>query len=301
LTGHGERDIQNAADTAYTRARTVLESKNYTVKTLNLLAENKIPADALSIIIDGPTQPISAEEMTLLQAFGTKGGSLIVMEDASLAPNTEKPTDPLADYLSNTWGITINNDIVIDPSSSQINYAIENTYGSHPITSKLQVLNLVSFFPNARSLALKTNTQDVQTTALVTTVDRAWGETDFAALQNNQVSFDASVDFAGPLTIAAAAQNSKNNGRLVVIGDSAFASDLYFDQYGNGDLFINAVDWAAGQGNMINLTTGKAITREMSLPNSFTILMLAFVFVILIPGIVIAAGVTSWIMRRKRG
>ena len=60
LTGHGERDIQNPADKAYTRARTVLESKNYTVKTLNLLAENKIPTDALSIIIDGPTQPISS-------------------------------------------------------------------------------------------------------------------------------------------------------------------------------------------------------------------------------------------------
>ena len=38
LTGHGERDIQNSSDKAYTRARTVLESKNYTVKSLNLLA-----------------------------------------------------------------------------------------------------------------------------------------------------------------------------------------------------------------------------------------------------------------------
>jgi hypothetical protein len=46
LAGHGERDIQNPGDKAYTRARTVLESKNYTVKSLNLLAQNKIPDDA---------------------------------------------------------------------------------------------------------------------------------------------------------------------------------------------------------------------------------------------------------------
>jgi ABC-type uncharacterized transport system involved in gliding motility auxiliary subunit len=301
LTGHGERDIQNSSDKAYTRARTVLESKNYTVKTLNLLAENKIPDDALAIIIDGPTQPISEQEMVLLKAFVDKGKALVVMEDAPLAANPGAAADPLLDYLTNIWGIKLEKDLVIDPSSSQIIVAIENAYGSHPITSKLQNQNMVSFFPTARSLTINGKIQDVQTTSLVSTVDRAWGETDFTALQSNQVSFDASVDFPGPLTIAAASQNSTTNGRVVVIGNSTFASDLYFDQYGNGDLFINSVDWAAGQENMINLTTNTPISRQMRLQNSFTILLLAFVFVILIPGLVIAGGVASWLARRRRG
>ena len=301
LTGHGERDIQNPGDKAYTRARTVLESKNYTVKSLNLLAENKIPTDALSIIIDGPTQPISSQEMTLLKAYVTKGGSLIIMEDSSLASNTGKTADPLIDYLTTTWGITIVNDLVIDPSSSQIIVAVENAYGSHPITDKLQSQNMVSFFPTACSLTLKSNIQNVQATALVTTINTSWGETDFTALQNNQVSFDAKIDFAGPLTVAAAAENSTTNGRVVVVGDSSFASDIYFDQYGNGNLFINAVDWAAGQGNMINLTSSQPISRQMRLTSSFTVLLLAFAFVNLIPGLIIAAGVSSWLVRRSRG
>jgi ABC-type uncharacterized transport system involved in gliding motility auxiliary subunit len=143
LAGHGERDIQNPADKAYTRARTVLESKNYTVKSLNLLAENKIPADALSIIIDGPTQPVSSQEMSILGAYVAKGGSLIVMEDSSLVSNAGKPVDPLLKYLTTTWGITIQNDLVIDPSSSQIIVAVENAYGTHPITDKLQSQNMV--------------------------------------------------------------------------------------------------------------------------------------------------------------
>ena len=301
LIGHGERDIQNAADKAYTRARTVLESKNYTVKTLNLLAENKIPEDASTIIIDGPTQPISSAELALLKSYVTNGKSLILMEDSSLASNAGKPTDPLLDYLTKTWGITLENDLVIDPNSPQLDVAIENTYGAHDITSKLQSQNLATFFPLARSLTLKTDTQGVQIISLVATVNKAWGEIDFTALQNNKVAFDASADFAGPLTIAAAAQNTTTNSRLVVIGDATFASDLYFDQYGNGDLFINSVDWAAGQGNIINLTSSQAISRQMRLPNSLTILLLAFVFVILIPGLIIAGGITSWAMRRKRG
>ena len=301
LTGHGERDIQNPGDKSYTRARTVLESKNYTVKSLNLLAQNKIPTDALSIIIDGPTQPISSQEMSLLKAYVNKGGSLIVLEDSSLASNAGKPVDPLVDYLTSTWGITLVNDLVIDPSSSQIIVAVENAYGTHPITDKLQSQNMVSFFPTACSLTLNSNVQNVQTTALVTTINTSWGETDFTALQNNKVAFDSSIDFAGPLTVAAAAENSTTKGRVVVVGDSTFASDIYFDQYGNGDLFINAVDWAAGQGNMINLTSSQPISRQMRLPSSFTVLLLAFVFVILIPGLIIAGGVGTWLARRRRG
>jgi ABC-type uncharacterized transport system involved in gliding motility auxiliary subunit len=301
LSGHGERDIQNPGDKSYTRARTVLESKNYTVKSINLLAQNKIPADALSIIIDGPTQPISSQEMSLLKAYVSKGGSLIVLEDSPMATNTGKPVDPLVDYLTGTWGVTLVNDLVIDPSSSQIIVAVENAYGTHPITDKLQSQNMVSFFPTARSLTLNSNVQNIQTTALVTTINTSWGETDFTALQNNKVAFDSTVDFAGPLTVAAAAENSTTKGRVVVVGDSTFASDIYFDQYGNGDLFINAVDWAAGQGNMINLTSSQPISRQMRLPSSFTVLLLAFVFVILIPGFIIAAGVAAWLVRRRRG
>jgi ABC-type uncharacterized transport system involved in gliding motility auxiliary subunit len=301
LTGHGERDIQNPGDKAVTRTRTVLESKNYTVKSLNLLSENKIPDDALAIVIVGPTQPISSQEVSLLKAYLEKGKALIVMEDASLVSDPGKPLDPLFNYLSTNWGITFVNDLVIDPSSSQVIVAIENSYGSHPITDKLRNQNMVTFFPTARSLTIDMKVQNVQTTELVKTIDRSWGETDFAALQNNQATFDSSVDFPGPLTIAAASQNSTNKGRVVAIGNSAFASDLYFDQYGNSDLFINSVDWAAGQANMINLTSSQPVSRQMRLPNNLTILLLALVFILLIPGLVIAGGVASWLVRRSRG
>lgn len=301
LTGHGERSTESSGDKNYTRVKTVLESKNYTVNTLNLLAQNKIPTDALAIIISGPTQPISTEEMSLLKDYVSKGGSLIVLEEPNLTTDASKISDPLLDYLSTTWDITIDNDLVIDPTSSQLAIAIENSYGSHSITASLVSQNLVSFFPTARSLTLKTTNQAVQTTALVKTIDSAWGETNFTALQNNQATYDAGTDLAGPLTIAAAAENSNAKGRIVVFGDSDFASDAYFDQYGNSDLFINSVDWAAGQENLISLTSKTPITREMVPLTNTTILILAFFFVILVPGLIVAGGVASWLIRRSRG
>src|SRR5215216_932462 len=135
LTGHGERDTKQSGETALTRAVATLESKNYSVKTLNLLAENTIPDDARVIVIAGPTKPVSENEVRLLTDFLGKGGSLIVMEDPTALTQFGESKDPLADMLAQDWGITFDNDIVIDLNSTEPTFAVSVIpYGSHPIT-----------------------------------------------------------------------------------------------------------------------------------------------------------------------
>jgi ABC-type uncharacterized transport system involved in gliding motility auxiliary subunit len=299
LTGHGERDIQTAGNTAYTAAKTALEAKNYKVQSLNLIATNKIPADATVIVIAGPTQPISAAEQILLQDYVSKGGALVVMEEPTPLTQFGNSPDPLAAYLAATWGISFDNDIVIDTNTSQPLYAVAAKYGTHPITEKLQ--GLVSFFPSARSLSLGTNLTN-QPTVLVATASSAWGETDFASLQaNGQVAFNAATDFPGPLTLVVAVTDTKSNNHVVVFGDADFASDAFFGQYANGDMFINAIDWATGQEQLLNLNTPTAISRTLALPSSFWLLVMAISFLFVLPGLVIAGGVVSWLIRRSRG
>jgi ABC-type uncharacterized transport system involved in gliding motility auxiliary subunit len=69
LTGHGERDINASGTTGMSRALETLQNKNYTVKTLNLMAENSVPADARTVIIAGPTKPLSAAEVGILNQY----------------------------------------------------------------------------------------------------------------------------------------------------------------------------------------------------------------------------------------
>lgn len=299
LTGHGERDIQKAGDTAYTLVRAALEAKNYKVQTLNLIAQNQIPQDALAIIIAGPQQPLSAQEVKLIEAFVAKGGALIAMQEPLPVTNFGASPDPLADYLSNTWGITYNNDIVIDPNSNQPIVAVANSYSPHLITEKLQ--GLVSFYPTTRSLVVSLNSSGALATPLVITIDRAWGETDFDALQNNQVSYDQGVDFPGPLTLAAAIEDPAGKSRLVVFGDADFASDSFYAQYANGDMLINAIDWAAQQENLIQLTAKTPITRTLNMPSNTAQLLIGFTLICVIPGLIIAAGIATWLKRRARG
>jgi ABC-type uncharacterized transport system involved in gliding motility auxiliary subunit len=299
LTGHGERDLQTAGNTAYTAAKAALEAKNYKVQPLNLVVTNKIPSDATVIVIAGPTQPITAAEQTLLQDYVSKGGALVVMEEPTPLTQFGSSPDPLAAYLAATWGISFDNDIVIDTNTSQPLYAVAANYGTHPITEKLQ--GLVSFFPSARSLSIATNLTN-QPTALVATANSAWGETDFAALQTNgQVTFNSATDFPGPLTLGVAVTDTTANNHVVVFGDSDFASDAFFGQYANGDMFINAIDWAAGQEQLINLNSPTAITRTLILPSSFWLLVMSISFLFILPGLVIAGGVVSWLIRRSRG
>ncbi len=299
LTGHGERDIQNAGDTAYTSVKSALEAKNYTVQSLNLIAQNLIPENATVIVIAGPTQPITAAEQTLLQDYVSRGGALVVMEEP--APLTEfgNSPDPMAAYLAANWGIAFDNDIVIDTNSNQPLYAVAATYGTHPITEKLQ--GLVSFFPTARSLAIASGLTN-QPVALVATIDSAWGETDYAAMQaNGQVAYDPAADVTGPLTLAVAVEDTTASSHIVVFGDADFASNVFFNQYANGDIFINAIDWAAGQEQLINLTSPSAISRTLALPSSLWLLVMAVSFLCILPGLVIAGGVISWLIRRSRG
>lgn len=299
LTGHGERDIEQSADDAYTQVKSALEAKNYMVETLNLIADHTIPEDAKAIIIAGPRKPIMADEATLLEDYVANGGALVVMEEPIPMTQFGDSPDPLADYLSTKWGITLNNNIVIDTSSNQPLYAVAANYGNHPITEKLQ--GLVSFFPAARSLTLDSNAA-VLPVVLITTTQASWGETDFAVLQaNSQVGYDANADYPGPLVLAASAVDATTSGRIVVFGDSDFASNKFFGQYANGDMLINAIDWAAGQEKQLNLTSPEPITRTLNPVSSLTFWMIALSLVVLLPGLVIASGIASWLVRRSRG
>jgi ABC-type uncharacterized transport system involved in gliding motility auxiliary subunit len=300
LTGHGERDIQNAGDSAFTAAKSALEAKNYTVQSLNLVAQNKIPDDATVIVVAGPLQPVSAAEGTLLEEYVSKGGSLIIMEDPTPLTQFGNSPDPLAAYLAANWGISFDNDIVVDTTTTHLSWAVSQLpYVNHAITEKLQ--GMVSYYPTARSLTIASNAPS-QPVALISTTNAAWGETDFASLQTNgQVGFDSTVDFPGPLTLVVAVTDATTGSHIVVFGDSAFATDIYFSQYGNGDVFLNSIDWAAGQEQLISLSSPTPITRTLAFPSSFWLLVMAISFLCILPGLVIAGGVASWLIRRSRG
>lgn len=303
LVGHGERDINKIGEAGMSRARETLENKNYTVKTLNLLAENRVPEDARAVIIAGPTQPLTPDEVGILNKYTQEGGALIVMEDPLPLTDFGDQDDPLAGSLERVWGIHLRNDFVVDNASTTPQNAIGANYDpSHPITRNML---FVTIFPLARSLELASQPEGVTLTSLVETSpnSQAWGETDFTPLgsEGGRVELNPETDTAGPLTLVASAENTTTEGRVVVVGNSVFATDDAFDAYGNGDLFVNAVDWAVGEDNPIDITPKEPTLRTFNPPGQFQWLMILLGSIFLLPGAVIASGLAAWIARRRQG
>ncbi len=299
LIGEGEHDTEQQGDTSYTRIRQALESKNYIVKTLNLEAQ-EIPEDAKVIVLAGPATPLSEQAVKALESYLSSGGSLVALENPVALTNFGDKKDLLADYLSNTWGITLDNDIVIDTKSPTSAYnATAYQYNQHPITEKMGGVGAT--FPFARSLTISTGIQDVTVTDLIYTTDAAWGETDFASIQANQPAYDPQTEQVGPMLLAAVAENTATKGRVVVIGNSSFAVDSNFDYTGNGDLLVNSIDWGAEKEELINLTTASPVERTFVAPGSIQRIIMLAGSVCLIPLAIMILGIASWYSRRKQG
>lgn len=301
LTGHGEYSPEETGDQSYSQVKTALEGKNYTVKTLNLLATNQIPEDAKLVIVAGPRKPLSSTEVDLLSLYLANGGALIVMEDPLPVTQFGDAPDPLADYLTQTWGVTLGKDFVIDTNSNQLSFAIGAQWGSHTIAAQLS--QYVAVFPTARSVSVGEAPSGVSQSTIVSTIAQAWGETDLAAIsaQSMDIKPDEGVDMIGPVPLAVAAENFDTKGRVVVFGDSDFAIDVNYSAYGNGDLIVNSVDWAIGQENLINLTPKDATQRLIVPPQKVQMNLLMVGTVIVFPGLALLAGIVVWIQRRRRG
>jgi ABC-type uncharacterized transport system involved in gliding motility auxiliary subunit len=299
LEGHGEPTLDSSGQINFSTAKSTLESKNYTVNSLNLLATNKIPEDALAIIIAGPKKPVSATEVDLLKKYVDAGGSLVVMEDPILLTEFGDSPDLLAEYLTTDWGITLDNDIVIDLVNTQNPLqAVSSNIGMHPITQNL-TQNYIVILPQARSLSIAGQVENVTQTPIILTTEQSWGETELKA--DTQPKFDPEKDIAGPLNLAIAGENSVTKGRVVVFGNSIFATNDGFDAYGNGNMFINSVDWAAEQEDLINITPREQTIRAMKPISNLSFIIMIITTILVLPGLVVFAGVSAWLARRKRG
>ncbi len=303
LSGHGEHTPETTGNGSVAQLKSTAEQKNYKVGTFNLLETGSIPADARLVIVAGPQKPLSQGEVDVLAAFSAQGGSLIVMEDPVLATEFGDAPDPLAAYLSDTWGIVLTNDIIIDLVGQQLLgqpfVAVGVNYSTHQITADLT--GLTTYFPNARSVTTRAVISGITYDDLVTTAGQSWGETDMDSLLANSPEPNDGIDQVGQLSLAMAAENSTSQARLIVFGNSGFAVDSSLSAGGNLDLIVNSIDWTVKQEELINLTEKVVTERVLNVPASrYTVPVLFLGSLCILPFGIVVAGIAVLIIRRRR-
>lgn len=303
VTGHGEPDPKQTDQTGFSTVADLLGKQNYDVKPLNLQITTTVPADARGVVIAGPKTPLTAAEVAVLtQYMAQPNAALVVLLDspAETAGAAAPPADPLVDYLQSAWGITARKDVVIDFNNSYPNqpaFPLNAGYEAGPITDRLQGVSTV--FPVARSLEYTTTNPSLTFTPLIKTDGAAWGETDFTSLSGANGPSLGAGDFAGPLTLGVAVANASAKTRLVVFGDSTFASNFAANQGANANLFLNSINWTTLDETLINLSPKIPTQRTFKLLDAITVNVIFFVVIIAMPLLVLVLGGVVWFIRRR--
>jgi ABC-type uncharacterized transport system involved in gliding motility auxiliary subunit len=316
VQGHGERDPQASGVDGYQGISTMLSGDNVTVETLLLTQTKDVPEDATIVAIVGPTTDFGEGEIAQLREYLERGGKMLVALDPALG---ERPPQlPNLIGLLNEWGVEVGNDVVLDLSGRANSPSVvvaAPPYPTHPITDSFNVLTA---FPLARSVSPAADLPEGRTVRpIVETVEAAWAETDLQGLQSPTAEprmDEGSGDKAGPVSIAVAVSApvatppESDDGddpdaeppqtRLVVFGDSDFASNAVAGTFGNVDLFLNSVSWLTAQESLIAIRPRERGASQISV-TATQMNAIWWASLVVVPALVAVAGIVTWSRRRR--
>jgi gliding motility-associatede transport system auxiliary component len=293
VTGHGEKSIDSGEPDGYSAVDQELLKEAYRVETVNLVTAGRVPAECTALVEAGPTRPLFPQEAAMIGKYLDGGGKALILLD----PDVDAGLEPVFE----AWNIAVGSNTVIDASGIGRLFGTGPTiplvvdYANHPITRDFQ--RTMTLFPLARTVGIASNTKfNPRITELLKTSPASWAT---PKITGTRLAFDPSRDRKGPLCLGVAAERREpgSKARMVVIGDSDFATNRWVGLQRNGDLFFNAVGWLTASENLISIRPKSATNRRVIMTSGqervFTWLTMA-----LLPGLVIIGGIWVWWRRR---
>ncbi len=300
LAGHGERDPHGQANHDYGSFGALLEKKGIKLEQLTLAEHPEIPADTNLLVIADPRTPLLTGEVQIIHHYLQDGGNLLWLAE----PDSNPTLDPLAEAL----GVEFLPGTVVDATTQLFGidnpaFALITSYPMHPVTRELGSLTL---FPQAAALEVSAP-EGWQAEPLLTTLDRAWTE---IGPISGTIRFDEDSDERmGPLDIGYVFtreikkddtdEESGNEQRVVVIGDSDFLSNTYLGNGGNVDLGLSLFNWLNHDDRFITITARTAGDTHLELGKTAQMLI-GFGFLFGLPLLLLGTGVNIWWRRRNR-
>ncbi|MBI4181031.1 MAG: GldG family protein [Chloroflexi bacterium] len=288
LTGHGESDINSQATSGYSRAKIGLQDNLYKVEPLDLKVTSKIPEDAAALIIAAPRASITSGEIAIIEGYLKNGGWLMIL--------TNPDSSPEINQLLSAWGVNIEEGSIIDPSS-YVTPSIDSP--SVPNTRNLFGLAKI-YFPGATAIIPQENAADkISMQPLAWSSNESWLDKDFNP--QKEPKFDVATERKGPLAIgvviAARATQQDRITRLIVIGDSDFATNQHFFSGNNGDFFVTAVKLLT-EGKEIVSIERKVLPFRRLVVGPEAQRFISYTSIGLLPLIVLVIGSIIWWQRR---
>jgi hypothetical protein len=268
---------------------------------------NSAAVDGEVLVIVGGSQELSELETDFLTEYLDNGGSLVMYASPDVDAPALASTGVLNEYLAENFGLSYDSNIVLDPQQSI--QSLDTIYatsfgGSNFITQNIPPNSLV-IAPFARSIDVADAApENVQTYDLVQTGGSSYAKT-VEELRNENVQQEDD-DPEGPLTIAAAAENTNTGARVVLFGSATIPVNQFslVQEAANLQISFNSLVWATGFDEFIqelprvaNLEANPADvpvtadTQQLNLINMISLFVLPF-------GMLAIGGVV-WFTRRR--
>lgn len=298
LDGHGERNLLGLKNHDIGEFGEQLEKKGFKLANPDLTVAQEVPDNGSMLVIASPQVQVSEVEVDKIKRYLEQGGNLLWLLDDEKLHGLE----PIAEYLD----LKITPGVVIDRSSAQYGadpkVAFANHYGEHAITKNFMLRTL---YPEARMVEAN-DSYDLgwKVSRLIEVAANGWLETGDAS-DSSKVTFDDKTDIPGPINIAVAMEREygKKGQRVVVIGNGNFLANTFIGNGGNLDFGINVINWLAGDDDLITILPKPLRDVNVVIPSDpwsrFLTMAIFFGFRLVLPIVLLIAGVVIWWRRRK--
>ena len=295
--GHGERALGGTAADALGEAAQLLERAGLRLRELDLLAEESVPPSCSAVVLAAPTEDLGPA-LDALAEWTEDDGRLLVLAD----PVADVDLEPLLA----PWGLGLVRGVVFEGDAEaviggDVSAPIVRTYSSgHPIVRRLAP----TYFPGVQAVLVDDEAEE-RVPGLTVTRLADTSEVSYLETEPLEAQFDPERDLGGPITVAAAADRSRNTGdviarsRIVLIGDVDFATTAFVNEAANGRLLARAVEWLTTDDDVLAISANLPSDRPLRLTDA-RVTYARLLTAVGVPLLFALAGLLMWAVRRSR-
>lgn len=289
VTGHGEMDMTEQYYLSDT-----LESDGYKVSSYNLVYnDTALTADDCLLFLS-PRTDITKEEGQIVQKFLESGGKAVYLI------NPLAGSLPEFNRLFGSYGLSVDDDLIVE--SDDNNYLNSQVMirpqmnKENPILKSVVEADAGLVLPRCRGIS-STEKEDVTIDPILYSSKSSYGKVN----PYTETLDKEEGDTNGPFLLGAAAINSKNNSRIVLIGSSDFVSTVDNAKFeGNIALFMDSVAWASEKEDSVVIQPKSLVSAPLKIKSTAAGYRLMFLVIIVIPVIILISGAVVWQRRLRR-
>lgn len=312
-TSLGERDPLDGTSEGISGINNGIRENGLITQPLDIraLAENNgdIPANASTVVLARPLYDLTEAEIAVIDRYLNNSGALFIASDVLFNERPFLQENGLFNqYLWENYGIRALDAAIVDPAMSgqtPLDIISAVTFGATDIGARLDPAETPTLFRLARAVDVNIDSapQGIANGRVIMSSDQSYGERNYTELgQTNTYSFNPEEDIIGPLTTVVWAWDQNTNAKILLVGDGDFISNgQVLASLGNGVLFTDGMSWLTGLGERISFapqaySTGLPLMFMTNQAYQF----IAFLVIILIPGVVLVTGLVIWRRRIRR-